>query len=173
MPNVKTNKEQMQEVYLMWSHGGKNRQEIHSQLIREFGRRAVSISTLNRWIKEYEQLTLEDSIQDVPFQWRFLDRYGIPWQEGKLASYLDNEYFELTGKRPSGRIIKWAWRNWYLSEGANLTPHDDIAFFWKILIEKSNTDAEWERSSFLAHKLNWKTWQQGSDRIWISKKKMA
>ena len=90
-----------------------------------------------------------------------------------MVSYLDNEYFELTGKRPSGRVIKWAWRNWYLSEGANLTPHDDIAFFWKILIEKSNTDAEWEKASFLANKLNWKTWQQGSDRIWISKKKMA
>ena len=124
----------MEKVLTLWVENNKTRQEIHEIIVKTYGHESVSIATQNRWLREYEGLSKREKSQDSIFHWKFLDSYDIPWQEGKLITYLESEYFELTGKRATGRLVKWIWRNWYLTDGANLTPHDDIAFFWKILI---------------------------------------
>ena len=119
----------MEKVLTLWVENNKTRQEIHEIIVKTYGHESVSIATQNRWLREYERLSESEKLQDSIFQWKFLGSYDIPWQEGKLVTYLESEYFELTGKRATGRLVKWIWRNWYLTDGANLTPHDDIAFF--------------------------------------------
>ena len=44
----------------------------------------------------------------------------------------------------TGRQVKWLWRAWHSSDGANLTPRDDIKRFWTDLINQANAEAEWE-----------------------------
>lgn len=166
MSNSKTNISQMLEVYSLWSHGIKSRRKIHSRMTEKFQDEVVSLATQNRWIKEFIDNASEDIIQDSLFQWHLLDIYGIPWQEGKLVRYLSDEYFEITNVRASGRETKWIWRNWYLTDGANLTPHDDISFFWKVLIEKSIKDADREKLDRLSTILNWEKTFQEYDPAW-------
>jgi hypothetical protein len=159
----------MKKTLTLWLEGNKTRKQIHKQIIDLYGHQAASIATQNRWMREYGRLGKEETLQDSIFQWKLLGFYDIPWQEGKLISYLESEYFEITGKRATGRIAKWLWRNWYLTDGANLTPHDDIVFFWKILIEKSIKDAEEEKYMLLSEKLNWQYTASTGDRKWHSK----
>jgi len=166
MPNSKKNVSQMLEIYSLWSHGMKSRKAIHSKMAEKFRGEVASIATQNRWIKEFRDNASEDLIQDSPFQWHLLDLYGIPWQEGKLVRYLNDEYFEITKVRASGREVKWIWRNWHLTDGANLTPHDDISFFWKILIEKSTKDAGRERLDHLSTIFNWENTSEEYDPAW-------
>ena len=95
----------MLEVYSLLSNGMKSRKEIHSKMSEKFQDEVISIATQNRWVKEFRDNVKEDLAQDGPFQWYLLDLYGIPWQEGKLVSYLNDEYFEITKVRASGRLI--------------------------------------------------------------------
>ena len=158
----------MEKVLTLWVENNKTRQEIHEIIVKTYGHESVSIATQNRWLREYEGLSESEKLQDSIFHWKFLDSYDIPWKEGKLVTYLESEYFELTGKRATGRLVKWIWRNWYLTDGANLTPHDDIAFFWKILIEKSSKDADEEKYTLLSRQLNWKNIRPNEDTKWHS-----
>ena len=158
----------MEKVLTLWVENNKTRQEIHEIIVKTYGHESVSIATQNRWLREYERLSESEKLQDSIFQWKFLGSYDIPWQEGKLVTYLESEYFELTGKRATGRLVKWIWRNWYLTDGANLPPHDDIDFFWKILIEKSLKDADEEKYTLLSHQLNWKNTRPNEDTKWHS-----
>ena len=52
--------------------------------------------------------------------------------------------------------MKWLWRAWHSSDGANLTPRDDIKRFWADLINQANVETEREYNNAIDFSFNFK-----------------
>jgi len=160
MPKAKENVVQMQYAYQIWSPKTSTRKDIYQQMVRKFGTRStVSFSTLNRWLSQYDDLPEDEVMQDGPYEWKWLGHYGIPWQEGSLVDELYKEYQLRTKTYPSGRHMKWLWREWHL-EGQGYRPRelpntDDTTFFWEQIFKNVHKRVEEEKIAYMARKLNW------------------
>jgi len=160
MPKAKENVDQMQYAYQVWSLKTSTRKDIYQNMVRKFGTRStVSFSTLNRWLSQYDELPEDEVMQDGPYEWKWLAHYGIPWQEGSLADELYREYQLRTKTYPSGRHMKWLWREWHL-EGQGFRPRelpntDDTAFFWVQILKNVHKRVEEEKIDYMARMLNW------------------
>ena len=161
MPKTKENIPQMQYAYQLWGQNTFSRKEIYQRMVRKFGTQAtVSFSTLNRWISQYNKLPEGEILQDWPYQWIWLEHYGIPWQESGLADELHREYKLRTKSDPTGRHMKWLWRKWHL-EGQGYRPRElpntnDTTFFWDHIIKSVQKRVEQEKFNCIAKILNWK-----------------
>ena len=140
MAKIKENIDQMKEAYHLWSERIHTQKTILQELKEKYRRNTVSARTISRCIKEFDSVPFSESEQDKKYEWRSLSKYEIPWQDGKLANYLNSEYYHQTGTMATGRQVKWLWRAWHSSDGANLTPRDDIKRFWADLINQANVD---------------------------------
>jgi hypothetical protein len=56
----------------------------------------------------------------------------------------------------TGRQVKWLWRAWHASDGANLTPRDDIKRYWTNLIKQANDETEREQNNTFYYYFNMK-----------------
>ena len=161
MPKAKENVAQMQYAYHLWSQNDSTRKDIYQKMVKKFGTlTTVSFSTLNRWISQYRALPEAEVIQDQPYEWKWLANYGIPWQEGSLVDELHKEYQFRTKSFPSGRHIKWLWREWHL-EGQGYRPRelpntDDTTFFWEQVLKSVYRRVEEEKMEYIAKNLNWR-----------------
>ena len=161
MPKTKENIPQMQYAYQLWGQNTFSRKEIYQRMVRKFGTQAtVSFSTLNRWISQYNNLPVDEVLQDWPYQWIWLENYGIPWEEGSLAEELHREYMLRSKSEPTGRHMKWLWRKWHL-EGQGYRPRElpntnDTTFFWDQIIKSVQKRVEQEKFDSVAKTLNWK-----------------
>ena len=162
MPKTKENIVQMQYTYHLWNEKTSTRKEIYQKIVKKFGTQtAVSFSTLNRWISQYNALQESEVLQDEGYRWMWLEDYGIPWQEGSLAEELRREYTLRTKSDPTGRHIKWLWRTWHL-EGQGYRPRElpntnDTTFFWDQIIKSVQKKVEEEKFGYIAKSLNWRT----------------
>lgn len=154
MPKTKENIDQMKDAYHFWSERRHTQKTILHKLKAKYRKNTVSYRTISRWIKEFHSVPFSESEQDKKYEWRSLNKYEIPWQDGKLANYLNSEYYHQTGTMATGRQVKWLWRTWHSSDGANLTPRDDIKFFWTNLIKQANDEAETEQEGVIAYSFN-------------------
>ena len=82
----------MKEAYHLWSGRIHTQKTILRELEAKYRRTAVSSRTISRWIKEFNSVSFRESEQDNKYEWRSLSKYEIPWQDGKLANYLNSEY---------------------------------------------------------------------------------
>ena len=161
MPKAKENVAQMQYAYHLWSQNDSTRKDIYQKMVKKFGTlTTVSFSTLNRWISQYRALPEAEVIQDQPYEWKWLANYGIPWQEGSLADELHKEYQLRTKSFPSGRHIKWLWREWHL-DGQGYRPRElpntaDTTFFWEQILKSVHRRVEEEKIEYIARNLNWR-----------------
>ena len=156
MPKIKENIDQMKEAYQLWSGRIHTQKTILRELEAKYRRTAVSSRTISRWIKEFNSVSFRESEQDNKYEWRSLSKYEIPWQDGKLANYLNGEYHHQTGTMATGRQVKWLWRAWHASDGANLTPRDDIKRYWTNLIKQANDETEREQNNTFYYYFNMK-----------------
>tara|TARA_B100001245_G_C22828735_1_gene398653 strand:- start:79 stop:558 length:480 start_codon:yes stop_codon:yes gene_type:complete len=156
MPKIKENINQLKDTYIMWSEQIHTQKTILKELEAKYRDNAVSSRTITRWIKKFNSVPISERLQDKKYEWRSLCSYKIPWQDGKLANYLNNEYYHQTGNMATGRQVKWLWRAWHASDGANLTPRDDIKRYWSSLIKQANDEAEKEQVGSFHHLLNLK-----------------
>jgi len=156
MPKIKENINQLKDTYIMWSEQIHTQKTILKELEAKYRDNAVSSRTITRWIKKFNSVPISERLQDKKYEWRSLCSYKIPWQDGKLANYLNNEYYHQTGNMATGRQVKWLWRAWHASDGANLTPRDDIQQFWNNLIKQANGEAEKEQNDIFYSSLNLK-----------------
>ena len=156
MAKIKENIDQMKEAYHLWSERIHTQKTILQELKEKYRRNTVSARTISRWIKEFDSVPFSESEQDKKYEWRSLSKYEIPWQDGKLANYLNSEYYHQTGTMATGRQVKWLWRAWHSSDGANLTPRDDIKRFWTDLINQANVEAEREYNNAIDLSFNFK-----------------
>ena len=156
MAKIKENIDQMKEAYHLWSERIHTQKTILQELKEKYRRNTVSARTISRWIKEFDSVPFSESEQDKKYEWRSLSKYEIPWQDGKLANYLNSEYYHQTGHMATGRQVKWLWRAWHSSEGANLTPRDDIKHFWTNLIKQADGEAEKEQNNTFHYYFNLK-----------------
>ena len=156
MPKIKENIDQMKEAYQLWGERIHTQKTILRELEAKYRRNAVSSRTISRWVKEFNSISSRESDQDNKYEWRSLSKYEIPWQDGKLANYLNSEYHHQTGTMATGRKVKWLWRAWHSSDGSNLTPGDDIKKFWTNLIKQADNEAEREKNNTLHYYFNLK-----------------
>jgi len=154
MPKIKENINQMEDTYILWSERIHTQKIILQELEAKYGTSVVSSRTITRWIKEFNSVPFSESEQDKKYEWRFLTKYEIPWRDGKLVNYLNNEYYHQTGNMATGRQVKWLWRAWHASDGANLTPRDDIKRYWTNLIKQANDETEKEKADSFHHLFN-------------------
>ena len=160
MPKTKENVAQMQYAYQIWNQKTSTRKDIYQKMVKKFGTRAtISFPTLNRWLSQYDDLPEDEVMQDAPYEWKSLAHYGIPWQEGSLADELYREYQLRTKTYPTGRHMKWLWRQWHL-EGQGFRPRelpntDDTTFVWEQLFKNGHKRVEEEKIEYMARKLNW------------------
>tara|TARA_B100000809_G_C15032530_1_gene492482 strand:+ start:649 stop:1182 length:534 start_codon:yes stop_codon:yes gene_type:complete len=156
MPKIKENIDQMKEAYQLWGERIHTQKTILRELEAKYRRQAVSSRTISRWVKEFNSISSRESEQDNKYEWRSLSKYEIPWQDGKLANYLNSEYHHQTGTMATGRQVKWLWRAWHSSDGSNLTPRDDIKKFWTNLIKQADNEAEREQNNTFHYYFNLK-----------------
>ena len=156
MTKIKKNIEQMKEAYRLWSERMHTQKNILQELKAKYSKNTVSARTISRWVKEFDSIPFSESEQDKKYEWRSLSKYEIPWQDGKLANYLNSEYYHQTGIMATGRQVKWLWRAWHASDGANLTPRDDIKRFWAELINQANVVSEREHNNAIDYSFNFK-----------------
>ena len=154
MPKIKENIDQMKEAYQLWGERIHTQKTILRELEAKYRRNAVSSRTISRWVKEFNSISSRESEQDNKYEWRSLSKYEIPWQDGKLANYLNSEYHHQTGTLATGRKVKWLWRAWHSSDGPNLTPRDDIKKFWTNLIKQADNEAEREKTNTFHYYFN-------------------
>ena len=140
----------------MWSEQIHTQKTILKELEAKYRDNAVSSRTITRWIKKFNSVPISERLQDKKYEWRSLCSYKIPWQDGKLANYLNNEYYHQTGNMATGRQVKWLWRAWHASDGANLTPRDDIKRYWTNLIKQADDETEREQNNTFYYYFNMK-----------------
>ncbi|MDC0034854.1 hypothetical protein OAJ44_00650 [Chloroflexi bacterium] len=156
MPKFKENTAQIKEAYQLWNERIHTQKTILEHLQAKYKTHTVTSRTISRWIKEFNLRSLSENEQDKKYEWRLLNKYEIPWQDGKLANYLNSEHYHQTGTMATGRQVKWLWRAWHASDGANLTPKDDIQHFWRNLIKQANTESKREENDIFYYSLNLK-----------------
>jgi len=71
----------------------------------------VSLSTVEKWCRNFRDYPTGDALLDSPFNWEHMDKAEIPWEAGR---YLLSVWRQLTEvgqlKPPSFRHMRWWWR---------------------------------------------------------------
>jgi len=71
----------------------------------------VSLSTVEKWCRNFREYPTGDALLDSPFNWENMDEAKIPWEAGH---YLLSVWKRLTEveqlKPPSFRHMRWWWR---------------------------------------------------------------
>ncbi len=106
--NFKYGKEMTQKVqaYVLYS-SGLNQSVIVEKLKHQFGKSAISLRTLNRWISNFKKIPKSITQLDEPFQWDKCDYYDISWANSQKLLELCHYYYENNDQVPSGRQAKW------------------------------------------------------------------
>ena len=107
MQNIKENINQLKDAYIMWSGQIHTQKTILKELEVKYEDNVVSSRTITRWITEFNSVPVSETVQDKKHEWRTLSNSKIPWQDGKLANSLNNEYYHQTGNMATGRQVKW------------------------------------------------------------------
>ena len=80
------------------------------QLKEHFKEKTIGITTLDRWISDFKELSHCITTLDKPFQWDKCDDYGISWINSLKLLELCHYYYEDKDKTPPGRQAIWRWR---------------------------------------------------------------
>ena len=94
---------------------------ITIQLEHEFDE-PVSLSTVEKWCRNFRKYPTGDNLLDSPFNWENMDKAEIPWEAGR---YLLSVWRRLTEvgqlKPPSFRHMRWWWRVHSAAPGLGFT----------------------------------------------------
>ena len=79
------------QAYVLYS-SGLNQSVIVEKLKHQFGKSAISLRTLNRWISNFKKIPKSITQLDEPFQWDKCDYYDISWANSQKLLELCHYY---------------------------------------------------------------------------------
>ena len=111
MPRTIANMAKFIEGYRLFSEGVSHRniQEKLKEPVSNGSWNETSVPsmrTVGNWITRYKTISPEDQAESQPVQWRELEEAGFSWDAGKALRI----YYQVNGRRPTRRALKWAHR---------------------------------------------------------------
>ena len=72
-------------IQLMASGGDVSAQNINIHLDEAHPEGTASYRLITNWVKEFKGQDAWQVLLDSPFQWNLMEKYGLPWEAGKLV----------------------------------------------------------------------------------------